>query len=334
MPPDTKNLNITVVIPTFNRAHLIRRALESVRNQHQCPAQIIVVDDASTDGTPATVRNWAKETGFPVTVEVLKENGGPAKARNRGIELADTEYIAFLDSDDEHLPDTLARLVSPLEYFPDVVLSFADATVFTPSGTDPHGLFRRNIDLESSSEAISMPNLEVYALRDAKTTLLKASMIPTPCTCFRRQAAINAGLMPSDFRSGEDWLFWLRLTSQGRFVFQLDDLVRNHRHDGNLTHPRAAEFVAREKLRGFLALLDGSMRVSLSTDQTEMVKLFRTEALSNWRYHLSCMGLKPYLSGLDSDWLRPLGARTNHLIQDPKSIFRAGYYSIIAGINH
>lgn len=321
-------LDITVVTPTFNRAKLVTRALESVRSQFRPPASIIVVDDASSDGTPDVVRRWATETGFPVTVEVLQQNGGPAKARNRGIELANTEYVAFLDSDDEHLPNTLARLVAPLERLPDAVLSFADATVITPSDLEPHGLFRPHIDLDAATEPLFLDGLEVHALRDATSTLLKASIIPTSGTCFRRHAALAAGLMPDDFRSGEDWLFWLRLSGQGRFVCQFDDLVRHHRHDDNLTHARASEFMAREKLRGFLALLDGSMRVPLTPEQSDKARQLCAERLANWRYHLSRMGLAAYLAGLGSDWVRPLGSRATHLLQDPKSTLRASYYSL------
>lgn len=202
-------LDVTVVIPSYNRSGLITRALESVRNQHNLPARIIVVDDASSDGTPDIVRRWAKETGLPVTVEVLEENGGPAKARNRGIALADTEYIAFLDSDDEHLPSTLSRLVAPLEHFPDAALSFADATVVTPRESIAHGLFRLRINLDVDSAQLDLPDLELRLLKDATSSLIKASIIPTSATCFRREAALSAGLMPEDFRSGEDWLFWL-----------------------------------------------------------------------------------------------------------------------------
>ena len=328
MQSDKPELDVTVVIPTFNRTTLITRALESLRNQHHLPARIIIVDDASSDGTPDVVRRWATETGFPVTVEVLQQNGGPAKARNRGIELANTEYVAFLDSDDEHLPTTLARLVAPLVRLPDAVLSFADATVVTPTGLEQHGLFRPHIDLDAATEPLFLDGLEVHALRDATSTLLKASIIPTSGTCFRRHAALAAGLMPNGFRSGEDWLFWLRLAGQGRFVLQLDDLVRHHRHDDNLTHARAAEFMAREKLRGFLALLDGSMRVPLTPEQSDKARQLCAERLANWRYHLSRMGLAAYLAGLGSDWVRPLGSRATHLLQDPKSTLRASYYSL------
>lgn len=321
-------LDITVVTPTFNRAKLVTRALESVRAQPHPPARIIVVDDASSDGTPEVVRRWASETGFPVTVEVLGHNGGPAKARNRGIELASTEYVAFLDSDDEHLPDTLARLVTPLDRLPDAVLSFADATVVTPSGLEPHGLFSPHIDLTTATEVLALPGFEVHALRDATSTLLKASIIPTSGTCFRRHAALAAGLMPLDFRSGEDWLFWLRLAQQGRFVFQLEDVALHHRHDENLTHARSAEFIAREKLRGYLALEHGNVGVTLNDAHRQRIIELRSRQLAGWRYHLSRLGLRAYLMGLSADWVQPLGNAGTHLISDPRSLLRAAYHSL------
>lgn len=105
----------------------------------------------STDGTPDVVRRWATETGFCSHGRSAPTKRRPCKARNRGIELANTEYVAFLDSDDEHLPTTLARLVAPLEHLPDAVLSFADATVVTPGGLEPNGLFSTRINLEADS---------------------------------------------------------------------------------------------------------------------------------------------------------------------------------------
>jgi glycosyltransferase involved in cell wall biosynthesis len=318
-----KSLDVTVVTPTFNRADLITRALDSVRTQTSPPARIIIVDDASTDGTPDIVRRWAAHHNFPVTVESLTCNGGPAMARNRGIELSTTEYVAFLDSDDEHLPGTLKRLVTPLDALPEAALSFADATIVTPTTREPHGLFRPRIKLNTEAEPLQFPGLDIRALIDATSTLLKASIIPTSATCFRRKAALAAGLMPADFRSGEDWLFWLRLSKQGRFVFQLDDLALHHRHDGNLTHARAAEFVAREKLRGFLALESGTIGIQLTPEQRLRLEALRDKQLVGWRYHLSLLGVTEYIHGLTSTVAHETAPLHKHLLADPKSLLRS-----------
>src|SRR4030095_4422896 len=96
--------SISVVIPTFNRAGVVKRALESALRQSLPPAQIIVIDDGSTDDTREVLG------GYGDTIEyVRQENAGASVARNRGIALARHPWIAFLDSDDYWLPDHLAR---------------------------------------------------------------------------------------------------------------------------------------------------------------------------------------------------------------------------------
>jgi glycosyltransferase involved in cell wall biosynthesis len=103
------HVSISVVIPTRNRLPWLVACLESVISQHVPAAEVVVVDDGSTDGTSEAVRSR-----FP-GVRVLRTNGeGPAKARNVGIAAACSEYVAFLDSDDSWYPDTLAHVASVL----------------------------------------------------------------------------------------------------------------------------------------------------------------------------------------------------------------------------
>lgn len=103
-------LSCTVVIPTHNRADLLPRALESIARQTVLPEQLIVVDDHSTDGTDDVVGKWLSERtpGFKVIFEKAPVRGVSA-ARNLGAKLAGTEWLAFLDSDDEWLPEKLER---------------------------------------------------------------------------------------------------------------------------------------------------------------------------------------------------------------------------------
>lgn len=98
----------SVIIPVYNRRELIGRAVRSVLSQRIGVGtfEIIVVDDASQDGTVDAVRS---EFGASVRLVELKENGGVSAARNRGIERARGQWLAFLDSDDEWLPDKLYK---------------------------------------------------------------------------------------------------------------------------------------------------------------------------------------------------------------------------------
>ncbi len=103
-------LNITVIIPTHNRADVIGRALDSVVYQSKQPKQIIVVDDGSTDNTQVFLRST-----YPTVTYIKQSHRGVSAARNSGIHAADSDWIAFLDSDDEWHPDKLSFQMNQLE---------------------------------------------------------------------------------------------------------------------------------------------------------------------------------------------------------------------------
>jgi glycosyltransferase involved in cell wall biosynthesis len=101
---------LSVVMPVFNAGAYLREAIDTALNQTLMPAEIIVVDDGSTDGSP----DLAGSYGPPVQV-IRQGNQGAAAARNRGIESAAGEYLAFLDADDLWLPETLKLLFEALQ---------------------------------------------------------------------------------------------------------------------------------------------------------------------------------------------------------------------------
>ena len=93
---------ITIVVPVKNRATLVLRTLGSIKAQTWRPLKVIVVDNASTDGTPESVENWIEKHGAPdfeVTLDREPEPGA-ARARNRGLEAVDTRLMMIFDSDD------------------------------------------------------------------------------------------------------------------------------------------------------------------------------------------------------------------------------------------
>ncbi|HXV65552.1 MAG TPA: glycosyltransferase family 2 protein, partial [Vicinamibacteria bacterium] len=105
------------MIPTHNRGDALARAVTSIQAQTVAPAEIIVVDDGSTDGSAERIR-----TEFPRVRVVRQSNLGVSAARNAGIRSSNGELVAFLDSDDEWLPRKLERQLDALAASPDAVL--------------------------------------------------------------------------------------------------------------------------------------------------------------------------------------------------------------------
>ena len=105
-----KKPTVSVIIPTYNRAHLIGRAIKSVLNQTYKDFELIIVDDSSTDNTEDIVRKYQKKDER-IKYILHKKNRGGSVARNTGIKSSKGEYIAFLDSDDEWLCEKLEKQI-------------------------------------------------------------------------------------------------------------------------------------------------------------------------------------------------------------------------------
>jgi glycosyltransferase involved in cell wall biosynthesis len=127
---------VSVILPTWNRATVIGRAIASVLAQTEGAFELLVVDDGSTDGTVEAVR----ALGDPrIRVVERRENRGPAAARNAGIDEARADLVAFHDSDDEWMPDKLARHLDRFAARPEVEITHSDMLrVHADGSSSPH----------------------------------------------------------------------------------------------------------------------------------------------------------------------------------------------------
>lgn len=107
-------MKISVIIPTYNRANVLGRTLASVFNQTHPASEVLVIDDGSSDGTEHLIA-----TQFPSCRYLKQENQGVSHARNQGIRAARSEWLAFVDSDDEWRADKLATQVAALQANPE-----------------------------------------------------------------------------------------------------------------------------------------------------------------------------------------------------------------------
>ena len=187
---------LSVIIPTYNRAQLVTRAIESILAQTEADWDLLVVDGGSTDGTQAMVQEYVRKDR---RIHLVKGSvNGPAHSRNTGIRLAEGAYIAFLDDDDAWLPEKLATQVRFMEAHPEVGLSYTYAAGRTLSnGTpDPQSVYGRPI-------------------RDAIEDLLNwPNFISTSAVMIRRECLKEAGGFDTRYELCEDFDLWLRLAQR------------------------------------------------------------------------------------------------------------------------
>ena len=122
----TSNATVSVVIPCFNSAATIERTLRSVEHQSTKPNAVLVVDDASTDNTVSTIEQYAQTSSLDIRVIKQSVNGGPSVARNAAWNVATSEFLAFLDADDQWHPQKLELQLNAMLANPTYVMSFHD----------------------------------------------------------------------------------------------------------------------------------------------------------------------------------------------------------------
>lgn len=221
------------MIPAYNAARYLERALRSVFEQSLPPDEIIVVDDGSTDGTPELLARFADR------LRVLRQaNAGPAAARNRGIEAAKGELICFQDADDEWLPEKLAKQVALLEARPE---------------TDVCITRIRNVWSDPADEARERLANHSYA-NDPAGYVFQASLM-------RSRIFAKVGLLNEQCRRAEDIEWFARVRDAGIEVAVVSEvLVYRHLHGQNIS--AVNEATASDRYDELLEIMAARLRAS------------------------------------------------------------------------
>jgi glycosyltransferase involved in cell wall biosynthesis len=189
---------VSVVIPAWNAAPCLPRAIDSVLAQTWARREIIVVDDGSTDESPALL------AGYGGQLRVLSQaNAGPSSARNRGLREARGQYVAFLDADDHWLPEKLERQVALLDAHPEIGFCSTATRVI-----DARGEPVRDWPCSDAPE----PLLETLFLRSAAVSGSTSGVLA------RRELLLEAGGFDERLRGFEDPDLWIRLAARTAYA--------------------------------------------------------------------------------------------------------------------
>jgi glycosyltransferase involved in cell wall biosynthesis len=214
--------NVSVIIPTFNRAHSIKESILSVQSQTLKPAEIIVVDDGSTDKTWDILKNLGfsiSETRNNTLRYIYKENGGVSSARNIGIELSSSEYIALLDSDDQWKASKLKTQISSLE---------KESFSFRVSHTDE--IWIRNGIRVNQHKKHSKNGGDLFE------KCLKMCCISPSSALIHRSVFDDIGSFDENLVACEDYDFWLRYSAfEGTHFVDEPLIIKNGGHSDQLS---------------------------------------------------------------------------------------------------
>lgn len=209
------NPTVSVIIPTYNRAHLIERAIKSVLNQTYRDFELIIVDDGSTDNTAKVVKSF--NDGRIKYIKQQKNKGGSA-VRNIGIKAASGKYIAFLDSDDEWLSNKLNKQIDCLAKCSDLVGAVYCSHYIQD---DSLGYMRK-----ASLSELKRGNIYNFLLN---------GWCPSSTSFFMLAVRIfeKSGLFDESLLSFQDYDLWIRVAQHYDFDFVDEPLVIKHQHLGS-----------------------------------------------------------------------------------------------------
>jgi len=223
---------LSVVIPTWNRLHLVCEAIESARDQRPGCVEIIVVDDGSTDGTADVL---TRRYGSAVQVLRMTQRSGPGAARNAGVNAAAGELLAFLDSDDVWLPGKLDAELRMLERFPEAEAVITDSLGFFDGSPEDQTRFARNGLMAATGG-------EVRWLADCRWSWTDSKNGVATCSItLRREALARLGvpLFAEDLLHCEDWELEMRVYHQCRVIVLPEVWSHIRRSDDGTRNGRA-----------------------------------------------------------------------------------------------
>lgn len=219
---------VTVVIPTRNRAQQLEHAVQSAVRQTHSELEVVVVDGGSTDDTPHVIEQLDETTSTQITYLRNESPCGLPAARNQGVRCGDSDYVAFLDDDDEWHPEKINRQITTFRRAP-----------------EPVGAVHTGFRSETSNGKHIHTKQPTHE-GDIYESLLVRNVIGPPSTVMvRRQAFEEVNGFDEQLHHQEDWDFYIRLARKYKFSYVSDPLVTRLVHDGTMS----ADVVTQKRYR-------------------------------------------------------------------------------------
>jgi len=209
-------MKVSVIVLTYNRAHMITEAIDSVLNQTFKDFELIIVDNYSSDNTESVVKSYVDKR---IRYFKNQNNGLIGINRNYGIKKSQGEYVAFLDDDDLWLPEKLKRQVELLDSNREVGLIYSDSYVINGNGD-----FRENT-LFYGRKTIR---------GDAFSELLQFNFIPMLTVIVRRAVLDKVGGFSLRYKISQDYDLWLRIAECYPIDFIKQPLAKYRAHGENI----------------------------------------------------------------------------------------------------
>lgn len=191
------NMNFSIVIPLYNKSYSIKRCIDSVLSQSHREFEIIVVNDGSSDDSLLIVENfYGTEINNKLIKIINQNNKGVSIARNNGVAASQSNYICFLDADDEWLPNFLEKMACLINYYPNAAL-YTLAYKIQKEGLEP---------VRSKRGLLSD---HCGYVEDFFKASAKGNVVHTSTACVLKSVFIEIGGFPNDIVAGEDLYLWI-----------------------------------------------------------------------------------------------------------------------------
>ncbi|HEV7407711.1 MAG TPA: glycosyltransferase [Bradyrhizobium sp.] len=228
LTPARRAPRVSVLVTTYNQARYVEEALDSLRRQTSREFEVIITDDASTDGSADVIAAWLGRTGYPAQFIRNENNRGICANRNAALARSSGSFVCSLSGDDCYEPDRIERQLACFLAQPESVGAvYSDMSV-----VDAEGRTARRSYLDYQLGGAAAPHGDLFV------RIMAGNFLPAPAVMLRRSAIADVGGYDESLFY-EDFDMWLRLSFRFHFTYLPGRLVRYRAHESSMSRDRS-----------------------------------------------------------------------------------------------